>query len=404
VGALRTAYGRRGGHLSRCHPVDLSSEVLAALLRRCGSEPGLVGEVVWGCATQVGAQSANIGRRAVLAAGWPETVPAWSVESHFASSAVALVTAARSVASGATELAIAGGVESTSAVPAGAALAQPVTGKPSGLRLGQRYGGGAGLPPPGLAAEEVVERWSLGRAALDDWAFGSFAKAALAWAQGRGYLWPVMPRSVCQAAPTAPGGRGATQVRERGHDQAIPPQGADEAIGDPPKREGLAALLPAFLPGGSVTARNMASEGDGAAAVALASRAMAVRLGTVPLARVLSLVTISGPPSQWPVATVPAAVRALREAGVAVKDVGSWWVHESSSAAVLAWAAEMGVALDAVNLDGGELASTSPAGAVGAALFAAAATRLHERGERYALACVAGEGGISVAGLLARPG
>ena len=164
--ALRTPYGRRGGALSTWHPVDLAAELLSQLVGRHGLDGSLVEDVVLGCTSQVGAQAGNIARRAVLAAGWPESVPGATVDRQAASSCQAVHWAAQAVMSGAQDLVVAGGVEVMTAVPLGANLAVPAVGKPYGRRLQERYRAGGGLLPPGLAAEEVVRRWSLRRADL----------------------------------------------------------------------------------------------------------------------------------------------------------------------------------------------------------------------------------------------
>ena len=188
VDALRTPYGRRGGALSGWHPVDLAAALLSELAGRNGLDDAVVDDVVLGCTSQVGAQACNIARRAVLAAGWPESVPGVTVDRQAASSAQAVHWAAQAVMSGAQDLVVAGGVEVMTAVPLGASLAVPAVGKPYGRRLQERYREGGGLLPPGLAAEEVVRRWSLGRDELDAWAFGSRTRARRAQIHQTGYM------------------------------------------------------------------------------------------------------------------------------------------------------------------------------------------------------------------------
>jgi|SRR5579875_140249 len=375
--AARTPFGRRGGALARWHPVDLASELLAQLLGRAGVPHGAVDALIVGCASQVGAQSGNIARRAGLASGLPEGVPAFSLECHAASSAQAVVLAAQRVSTGESDLVLAGGVEVMSAVPLGAALAQPTLGKPLGRRLLERYG--REHPPPGLTAEMVARRSSLRREALDSWAWRSWKKATAAQRRKPRYL---------VSLPMTPSGGGLVQK--------------DEALQGPPTRSAIRELLPAYDEGGLITAANIAAEGDGASGVVVASRKAASELGAHPLAQLSWLVSAGGPPALWPLATIPAALRVLDKGRLRAADIDWWYVHESSAAAVLAWAAELGVPLERVNPEGGELATTSPVGAAGAALFAAATACLAEgRGERVAL-CVAGEGGVAVAAVLER--
>lgn len=372
LGALRSPYGRRGGALACWHPVDLAAELLNRVLVVAGVDAGSVGSVFLGCTSQVGAQAGNIARRAALAAGWPESVPGATVESHAASSSQAVHWAAEAVLSGAQELVVAGGVEVTSKVPLGANLAQPVVGKPLGKHLAERYAGGEGLPPPGLAAEEVARRWSLTRSDLDRWAFESYRKALSSQALSAKYL------------------------------AALGAARKDESLEKPPSLSALGALEPAYLLGGSVTAANMASEGDGASAVVVGSASAARKLRVAPKARFVALAAAGVEPALWPVATVPATRLVLEKAQLGTEGIDWWYLHESSSAAVLAWAREMGVPEARVNPQGGALASTAPAGAVGGGLFAMAAHCLAEGMGRRALVAVAAEGGIATACVLER--
>jgi acetyl-CoA acetyltransferase family protein len=384
VDALRTPYGRRGGALSGWHPVDLAAELLSRLVGRNGLDATHVDDVVLGCTSQVGAQACNVARRAVLAAGWPESVPGATVDRQAASSAQAVHWAAQAVMSGAQDLVVAGGVEVMTAVPLGANLAVPAVGKPYGHRLQERYRAGGGLLPPGLAAEEVVRRWSLRRDELDAWAFASQTRARRAQVHPSGHL-------VGVAAGAASPGDAAAGLLVR-----------DEAISPPSSLADLAALAPIFVEGGSITAANMAAEGDGAAALLIASPRRARDLGLVARARVVSFAVAGGAPDIWPVATVAATSEALRRAGLAPGDVDRFEVHESSAAAVLAWLAGTGVPPERVNPEGGALATTAPLGACGAGLFVAAVAGLVSGDGQFALVCTAGEGGVATACLLER--
>ena len=384
VDALRTPYGRRGGALSGWHPVDLAAELLSQLVGRNGLDGALVDDVVLGCTSQVGAQACNLARRAVLAAGWPESVPGATVDRQAASSAQAVHWAAQAIMSGAQDLVVAGGVEVMTAVPLGASLAVPAVGKPYGRRLQERYQTGRGLLPPGLAAEEVVRRWSLRRDELDAWALASQDRARRAQLHQPGHLIGVAPGPV-------PPGPAAANLLVR-----------DEALSPPSSLAGLAALAPMYVDSGAITAANMAAEGDGAAALLIASPQRARDLGLVAKARVVSLAVTGGAPDLWPAATIAATAEALRRAGLAPAEVDRFEVHESSAAAVLAWLAETGVRPERVNPEGGALATTAPLGAVGAGLFVAAVAGLASGGARYAIVCTAGEGGVATACVLER--
>jgi acetyl-CoA acyltransferase len=400
--------------LSGWHPVDLAAHLMVELLAAESVDSTDVDDVILGCISQVGAQSGNIARRAVLAAGWPETVPGVTVDRHGSSSAQAVHWAAQAVASGAQDLVVAGGVEVMTAVPLGAALAQPAIGKPYGLGLTARYRGAGGLPPPGLVAEELAREWSLSRADLDAWAVLSVDKASRAQAVPPSFM---VPLARAQAAVAAKG-PGPAEVAPKGPGPAVtkaapgrrrPPKAStliirDEAVEYRLAPADVASLAPVYVAGGSVTAANMAAEGDGASAILIASRDKALRLGLAPKATFVSFATAGVGPAVWPMAAVPAALEALRRAGLRPSDIDRWYVHESSAAAVLAWSAALGVDLGRVNWDGGALASTAPIGAVGAGQFASAVAGLSQGSNGLALVCGAGEGGVGTATVLARLG
>jgi acetyl-CoA acyltransferase len=375
VDAVRTPYGRRGGALSSWHPVDLAAELLTQLVARSGIDGDVIDDVILGCTSQVGAQACNIARRAVLAAGWSESVPGVTVDRQAASSAQAVHWAAQAVMSGAQSLVVAGGVEVMTFVPLGASLAVPAVGKPYGQRLQARYKEMGGLPPPGLVAEEVASKWSLSRSVLDDWALLSRKRAR--------HAQPSSLRYMCRVP-----GQGRVALAK------------DEALGPRVSGAEIAALLPAYRGDGVITAANIAAEGDGASAVLIAGPSQVRAMSLTPRARFVSFATAGSSPDVWPTATVPATWEALKRAGIGVEQVDRWEVHESSAAAVLAWLAELDVPREKVNPDGGALATTSPLGAAGAGLFAAAVDGLAQRGERRAVVSVAGDAGIATACVL----
>ncbi len=346
-------------------------------MARNGIDGQAVDDVILGCTSSVGAQAWNIARRAVLAAGWPEHVPGVTVDRQAASSAQAVHWAAQAVMSGAQGLVVAGGIEVMTAVPLGASVALPEVGKPYGQRLRERYKDGGGLLPPGLAAEEVASRWSLSRAELDSWALASHERAARAQKRPPAYFLPLA---------------GLDHV----------PLKRDEALGHRPRPAQVRAFPPAYVDGGLVTAANIAAEGDGVAAVLLASPQRARALGLKPRVRVVSFAVTATDPAVWPTAMIPATRLALSRAGLAVQDIDRWEVYESSAAAVLAWVASTGVSPGNVNRDGGALATTAPLGAVGAALFVSAVAGLAENEARRALVSCAGDGGVGTACVLER--
>lgn len=374
--AVRLPYGRRGGALSAWHPIDLLALALNEVLERAGISPGRVEEVVAGCGAQVGAQAGNVARRAVLAAGWPESVPGTTVEMQAASGARAVNWAVQCVLAGGCELVVAAGVDVMSAVPLGANLAVPSVGKPIGQGLGARYGPGTGLVPPGQAAESVARFFGLTREDLDGQALLSMERAR---AGARKATW---------LAPVPLGGRPARALR------------TDEALTTGLTRRALRSMSPLFEDGGVVTAANMAAEADGAAAVLIASPGMARKLRLGPKAKVEGLATVGGDPALWPLAGVKAAEAAVARLGADLHDVERYEVFESSAAAILAWTRATGVEQERVNPEGGALATGAPLGAVGAGLFAAPIAALASASVSSTLVCVAADGGGATSCLL----
>src|SRR6266550_1062757 len=177
VDAVRTPVGRRKGALAGVHPVDLSAHVLAALAERTGIDPAVVDDVIWGCVSQVGEQTFNVGRNAALAAGWPESVPGTTLDRQCGSSQQAVHFAAAAVLSGQCDVVVAGGVESMSRVPMASSIGHDL-GMPFGPRMLARYHGV--VLNQGVSAEMVAERWGLTRAQLDEYSLGSHARAAAA--------------------------------------------------------------------------------------------------------------------------------------------------------------------------------------------------------------------------------
>ena len=283
-----------------------------------------------------------------------------------------------------------------SSVPLGAPLAQPAVGKPYGTRLLARYKDLGGLQPPGLVAEEIARRWGLSREMLDDWAKQSRQRALTAESRPPAFLVPVAVKRESHLTESD-----ALPAKAHRKARAGEILVQDEALLRP--SVDISRLRPAYLTGGVVTAANMAAEGDGASAVVLCAEGAMDELGLVPKARVLAFATVASDPLLWPLAAVPATVTALQRAGFDLGDIDNWYVHESSSAAILAWAKETGLAMSAVNVNGGALAVTAPVGAVGAGLFSEAVAGLSRGRNGTALVCTAGEGGIGTACVLGPP-
>jgi len=381
VDVVRTAVGARHGGLSGWHPADLAGSLLASLAERSDLDPFLVEDVLVGCVTQHGDQAANLARSAVLAAGWPESVPGATVDRQCASGQQAVHLAAQAVLAGALDVVVAAGVECMSTTPPGSTIT--IGSRPFGPAVLERYAAAGGLIPPGAAAELVAERWSLSRADLDAYAATSHARAAAAAAEGR------FAREI--VALTA-------KVRDRDTGQLSSRSSivrADEMVG----RDvgSLAEMKPAFDPSGRITAANSAPAGDGAAAALIMSEERAARLGLRARARFVSFAVAAGDPLETFTATIPATARALERAKLDLGDVDVAEVNEAFAPAVLAWARETGGDLARVNPNGGAIAIGHPLGCTGVRMLATLVHELERSGGRYGLQTVAAAGGLATA-------
>jgi acetyl-CoA acyltransferase len=376
VEAVRTPVGRRRGALSGIHPADLSAQVLRALADRTGLDPALVDDVVWGCVSQVGEQSINIGRSAVLSAGWPESVPATTVDRQCGSSQQALHFAAAAVVSGQCDVVVAGGVESMSRVPMGSSVGEGL-GMPYGPSVMERYGGV--LFNQGVGAEMVAERWGLSRAQLDEFSLQSHARAAAAQDAGA---------FEAEIAPvTLPDG---TVVS------------ADEGIRRDTTLEALGGLKTPFKEGGVVTAGSASQISDGAAALLVTTSEHASSLGLRPLARVHTAVLAADDPVVMLTAPIPATEKALKKSGLAIGDIGAIEVNEAFAPVPLAWLASTGADPAALNSRGGAIALGHPLGGSGARLLTTLIARMHADGHRYGLQTMCEGGGMANATILER--
>jgi acetyl-CoA acyltransferase len=369
VGAVRTPVGKRNGGLSGVHPVDLSAHVLRALAERAGFDPGDVEDVVWGTVSQVGEQSWNVGRNAVLAAGWPDSVPGTTLDRQCGSSQQALHFAAATVLSGQADLVVAGGVESMSRVPMGSS-AQGAD--PYGAAVRERYG--VDRFDQGVGAEMIAARWGFSRARLDEYALAGHAAAAKA--QDAGDF----------AAEIAP----------------LPSCDADEGIRRNTTIEKLASLPTPFRADGVVTAGSASQISDGAAALAVTTSRWAAAHGLRPLARVHTAVVAAADPVIMLTAPIPATAKALAKAGLTLDDIGVYEVNEAFAPVPLAWSAETGADPARLNPCGGAIALGHPLGASGARIMTTMLHHLHRTGIRYGLQTMCEGGGMANATVVER--
>src|SRR5271167_4327412 len=284
VEAVRTPVGKRNGGLSTMHAADLSAVVLSELVDRTGIDPALVDDVVWGCVSQVGDQSSNIGRYSVLAAGWPETIPGTTINRACGSSQQALDFAVQAVMSGQQDVVVAGGVEVMSRVPLGAARA---TGMPYGPKVLARYDDFSFNQ--GLSAELIAKKWGFSRTRLDEYSARSHERAAAAQ-DGGAFTEQIVPVFVDDTAVAA-----------------------DEGIRRGTTVEKLAGLKPAFDDAGVIHAGNSSQISDGAAALLVTTSQMAVELGLTPLVRYRAGAVTGADPVLMLTGPIPATEKVLKK-------------------------------------------------------------------------------------------
>jgi acetyl-CoA acyltransferase len=374
VGAVRTPVGKRNGTLSGVHPTDLSAHVLNALAERASLDPALVDDVIWGCVGQIGEQTFDIARNAVIAAGWPQSVPGVTVDRQCGSSQQSVHFAAGGLISGQYDVVVAGGVESMSRVPMGSSLG-PGGANPWGAALQNFYGG---VPAnQGIGAETIAERWGLSRTQLDEFALASHEKAAAAIDGGR-FTAQITPVKLEDGTVVDTDGgvrRGGTV-------------------------EGLAKLKPAFKPDGVIHAGNSSQISDGSAALLMTTSEKARELGLTPLARVHTAVVAADDPVIMLTAPIPATHKALKKSGLSPSDIGAFEVNEAFASVPLAWLAEIGADPARLNPNGGAIALGHPLGGSGARLMTTLLHHMRDNGIRYGLQTMCEGGGQANATIL----
>ncbi|MGZ4693690.1 MAG: thiolase family protein [Acidimicrobiales bacterium] len=392
VDAVRTAGGKRNGQLSGWHPVDLAAETLKALVERNDLDPALVDDVIMGCVMQVGAQSLNIGRNAVLAAGFPESVPSTTVDRQCGSSQQSAHFAAQGVISGAYDIAIAAGVEIMSVVPMGASAMVKDVGFPFGDIMSQRYASVGGLVPQGISAEMIAEKWNISREELD--AFGALSQQRAEQAANEGrFDNEIIP---VQAKP---------RDKETGElIQTDAMHTRDEGIRPGTTVETLANLKPAFKPDGRVTAGNSSQIADGASAVLIMSEEKANALGLTPRARFHTFALAGVDPVTMLTGPIPSTQKALEKSGLSMDDIDLVEINEAFASVVLSWEKELHPDMSKVNVNGGAIALGHPLGCSGAKLMATLLNELERTGGRYGLQTMCEGGGMANATIIERLG
>jgi len=381
VDAVRSPIGKRGGSLAALRADELAAQVLNGLVGRLDLDPGEVEDVQMGCVTQVGEQALNVGRQAVLVAGWPETVCATTVDRQCGSSLQTAFNAAAAVQAGHLDLVVAAGVEHMTRVPMGSNLGDAGWGAVN-EKIGERWP----IVPQGISAEVIAEEWGLAREQLDEYSLQSHRRAVAAIDEGR-FENEIVPVEVDAA--------GAAVLF---------------AVDETPRRdtslEKLASLQPAFKTDGVVTAGNSSSIVDGAAAMLIASERAVERLGLTPRARFVSFGLSGVDPYRMLHGNPEAAARALQKASLDWDDVSVVEVNEAFASVVLQFLADAGLherwEAGDVNPNGGGISLGHPLGATGARITATLLNELERRDARYGIATMCIGQGQAIAGVVER--
>jgi acetyl-CoA acyltransferase len=368
VEAVRSPIGKRNGGLSGVHPADLSAQVLNGLVDKAGVDPEIVDDVIWGCVMQAGEQALDIGRTALLAAGWPETVPGVTVDRQCGSSQQSIHFAAAGVVAGHYDVVVAGGVESMSRTPMGASLA--AGGNPYPQAFKDRY---RQTPNQGIGAEMIAEQWGFDRLALDEFSLGSHEKAAAAQDSG------AFDDQIVGITVTD-GSEKSVVLKDEGIRRGTP-------------MEKMASLKPAFKEDGVIHAGNSSQISDGSAAILFMSAEKAKELGLKPIAKVHTATLAGADPVIMLTAPIPATQKVLKKSGLSIGDIGAYEVNEAFAPVPLAWLKDIGADEKKLNPNGGAIALGHPLGGSGARLMTTLLYHMRDKGIRYGLQTMCEGGG-----------
>ncbi len=389
VDAVRTAGGKRNGRLSGWHPTDLAAVVLKSLVERNNLDPALVDDVIMGCVMQVGSQGLNIGRNAVLGAGWPESVPATTIDRQCGSSQQSAHFAAQGVMSGAYDIVVAAGVEVMSTTPMGASITPGSI--PFGPTVMARYAPVGGLVPQGIGAEMIADKWGISREDLDAFGAQSQQRAERAAAEGRfdNEIVGVQARVL---------DRDSGKVNDLGELHT-----RDEGIRPGTTGESLAGLKPAFKPDGKVTAGNSSQICDGASAALIMTEEKAAEFGLKPRAKFHTFALAGVDPVTMLTGPIPATQKVIDRSGLSLDDIDLFEINEAFASVVLAWEKEYpSVDMEKVNPNGGAIALGHPLGGSGTKLLATLLNELERTGGRYGLLTMCEGGGMANATIIER--
>ena len=382
IDAVRTPVGRYNGALATVRADHLGAHVLNALIDRNPIEASDIDDVIFGCVTQIGEQSANVARTSLLGAGWPREIAGLTIDRKCGSSEAAFHIAAGFIAAGAGSLYVGGGVESMSRVPMGSNRNDH--GDAFGWMVESRYE----LPSQGEGAERICDRWELTQEALNAYSLESHSRAANAADKGffDGQIAPVPVVSLC----------------ERGADPAVELLEKDETIRRGSTMDKLASLKTSFRENGRITAGNSSQISDGAAALLVGGYNAANAAGLTPKAKIRAFATVGAEPELVLAGPVPATRKVLQLAGLDLGDIDLFEVNEAFAPVPLMWMKETGVSADKLNVNGGAIALGHPLGASGARLMTTLLAELERRDLRYGLQTMCANGGMATATIVER--
>ncbi|TVT55037.1 MAG: thiolase family protein [Azoarcus sp. PHD] len=383
VDAVRTPVGKYNGSLAAVRADHLGAHVLNALVERAGITAAEVDDVIFGCVTQVGEQSANIARTSLLGAGWPATIPGLTIDRKCGSGEVAVHVAAGLIASGSAQVVVAGGAENMSRVRMGGN--REIYGEAFGWMAAERYE----LTSQGEAAERIADKWSLSREALDAFSVESHRRAAAA-AEAGYFRHEIVPVPV-------------SALKERMYAEPTPDVfDADETIRPATRPEKLATLKSSFREDGKLTAGNSSQISDGAAVLLLMSGDAVKRLKVKPRARIRAFTTVGSDPTLMLTGPIGATRKVLSMAEVSVDEVELFEVNEAFAPVPMIWMKELGVPHHKLNVNGGAIALGHPLGASGARIMTSMLHELERRRGRYGLQAICCAGGMGTATLIER--
>ena len=384
VEAVRTAGGKKDGLLSKWHPSDMGAKVLDEIVNRLDMDPALVDDVIFGCVDQVGAQSGNVARNAVLSSSYPESVPGTSVDRQCGSSQQAIHFAIQAVMSGTQDIVIGGGVEVMSIVPIGASVID-------GMDAGHGFpfdSNGMKERYPGVffsqftGAELVAKKWDLSREDLDQFALESHQKAVIA-TESNFFDKEILPIKA---------------KNDKGIEDLVM---IDEGIRFDASLDKLAGLKP-VSDGGVITAGNASQITDGAAAVLVCNEEGLKKISATPRAEIVSISVVGDDPVYMLTGPIPASFKALDTAGLSIDDMDIYEVNEAFAPVPLAWATELKADRTKLNVNGGAMALGHPLGATGAKLMTTMLHELERRNGKYALQAICEGGGTANATIIKR--